>query len=299
MKPEHNSEDLNLSSLETFQSIDMESDWNQVSKRMGFEEKRIGFEKSRMPEMPVKRKLTTVWRIAASIIVILGIGYLTQHYVSPFSEMISVQAGEEVQKVMLPDGSMVSLNCNSQLFYPEKFKRNKREVQIKGEAFFEVERNPDKPFRVSIEEKAMVEVLGTSFNIKSQLAGESINVIVVEGRVALSDIEGALPGLILTKDEQATFYQGLLTRDNAVDNNMLSWKTGILCFDQSFLGDVVNQLESHYKMEILLDEDIPADLQFTSILDNQELGSVLEEISLVLGLAISYEDDKVHISIPH
>ena len=296
MKPEHNSEDLNFSSMETFQSIDVESDWTRVSKRMGFEKKRMGFEKKLVPK---KRKLTMVWRAAASIIVILGIGYLTHHYVLPFSNMIAVQAGEEVQQVVLPDGSKVSLNSNSELIYPEKFKHYNREVLLSGEAFFEVEANPDSPFLVSIEEKAMVEVLGTSFNIRSEQAGESISVMVVEGRVALSDADASLPGLILEKDEEATFKQGLLKRENTVDKNTLSWKTGILYFDQSFLGDVVNQLESHYKMEILLDEDIPADLQFTSILDNQELGGVLEEISLVLGLAISYEENKVHISIPH
>jgi len=288
MKEENNSEDLNFSSLETFQSIDMESDWTRVSERMGFEKNR----------MTMKRKLVLAWRAAASIIVILGIGYLTQHYVLPFSNMIAVQAGEEVQQVVLPDGSKVSLNSNSELIYPEKFKHYNREVLLSGEAFFEVERDPNAPFLVSIEEKAVVEVLGTSFNIRSEQGGGSISVMVVEGRVSLADYDGALPGIILKKDEQATLNQGLLRREDTVDKNTLSWKTGILYFDQSFIGDVVNQLESHYKMEILLDEDIPTDLQFTSILDNQELGSVLEEISLVLGLTISYEGNKVHISIP-
>ncbi len=66
MKPEHNSEDLNFSSLETFQSIDMENDWNQVSKRIGFEKNRLP-EMPEMPEIPKKRKLTLVWRAAAHL----------------------------------------------------------------------------------------------------------------------------------------------------------------------------------------------------------------------------------------
>ena len=149
---------------------------------------------------------------------------------------------------------------------------------------------------VSIEEKAMVEVLGTSFNIRSEERGESISLLVVEGRVALSDAKGDLPGLILEKNEQATFRRGILQREEAVNKNMLSWKTGILFFDQSFIGDVVNQLETHYKRDILLNEDIPGDLMFTSTIDNQNLESVLEELSLVLGLTVSYEDDKILIS---
>ena len=139
MKAEHNSEDLHLSKLETFQSIDVESDWTQVSKRIGFEKNR----------MPVKRKLTMVWRAAATIIVILGIGYLTQQYVLPFSNMIAIQAGEEVQQVILPDGSKVSLNSNSELIYPEKFKHYNREVLLSGEAFFEVEAIPNAAFLIS------------------------------------------------------------------------------------------------------------------------------------------------------
>ena len=114
--------------------------------------------------------------------------------------------------VTLQDGSRVSLNSNSELLYPEKFRGKKRAVRLTGEAFFEVEEYPEKPFLVNIEEKAMVEVLGTSFNIRSDPSGEAISVLVVEGRVALSnvvgDAEGKNPGLILEKDEQATLIDG-------------------------------------------------------------------------------------------
>ena len=199
----------------------------------------------------------------------------------------------------LQDGSRVTLNSNSELSYPEKFRGGKREVLLKGEAFFEVERNPDKPFRVSIEHKAMVEVLGTSFNIRSEQSGEAIKVLVVEGRVAFTGTTKERPGMILEKDEQATMTHGTLRRDKVVNKNMLSWKTGILCFDQSFIGDVVAELEVHYMRDIILDEDIPRDLKFTSTIDNQDIESVLEELSLVLGLTVSYEDNKVHISKPH
>ncbi len=286
MEPKHNFEEPDFSKLEAFQSIDMESDWTKVSQG-------IGFDKIRTLK---KRRLAFAWKAAASIIVILGIGYLTQQYLFYSGNMISVLAENEPKQVVLDDGSRVTLNSSAELLYPQKFRGNTREVRLSGEAFFEVERNPDKPFMVSIEEKAMVEVLGTSFNIRSEERGESISLLVVEGRVALSDAKGDLPGLILEKNEQATFRRGILQREEAVNKNMLSWKTGILFFDQSFIGDVVNQLETHYKRDILLNEDIPGDLMFTSTIDNQNLESVLEELSLVLGLTVSYEDDKILIS---
>lgn len=292
MKPDKtsdkNSESLDFSKLGSFQSIDPEADWGRVTRR-------ISFERNRSLK---KRYRTMAWRVAASIIVILGIGYLTQHFLFSPPEILSVITGNEQQVVMLADGSEITLNSFSQLFYPEKFESDKREVRLRGEAFFMVERNPEKPFHINIEDKAMVEVLGTSFNIRSQQEGETIRLLVVEGRVLLSSAEKEEPGLILNKDEQATLHQGVLQREKNADRNMLSWKTGILYFDQSFIGEVVEALKYHYKKEILLSENISPDLVFTSTVNNQELESVLEELSLVLGLEITSEDEQILISKP-
>ena len=78
----------------------------------------------------------------------------------------------------------------------------------------------------------------------------------------------------------------------------MSWKTGILYFDQTGIGDMARLLTIHYGKKIRLDENIPADITFTSTIDNQELESVLEEISLVLGLNFAYEGAGVTISKP-
>lgn len=289
MKRDQTKEDPDISKLGSFQSIDPEADWEKVTQR-------ISFERNRSLK---KRYRTLAWRVAASIIIILGIGYLTKTYFFSPPEMIIARTGDEQQMLRLSDGSEVTLNSNSQLFYPEKFRAGKREVRLVGEAFFKVERDPDNPFRVSVEKKALVEVLGTSFNIRSEQAGESISLFVVEGRVLFSTEKEEQAGLILNKDEQATVSNGILRREDNINPNMLSWKTGILLFDQSEIADVVNELESHYQREILLAQDVSQDLLFTSTIDNQDLDSVLEELSMVLGLAISYEDELILISNPH
>ncbi len=288
MASKKNSEDLDFSKLGSFQSIDPEADWKRVTQRISFE-KNHSLKKS-YPAL--------AWRVAASIIIILGIGYLSRTYLFSPPEMISAWTGDEQQMIKLPDGSEVTLNSNSELSYPEKFRAGKREVRLVGEAFFKVERNPENPFRVSVDEKAMVEVLGTSFNIRSEQAGETISLFVVEGRVLFSTEKEEQSGLILNMDEQATLKDGILKREDEIDLNILSWKTGILHFDQSNIADVVNELEFHYKREIVLNEDISRDLLFTSTIDNQDLESVLEELSMVLGLAISYKDDLILISKP-
>lgn len=287
MKPKNDSENPLFSQLGTFQSIDTEGDWNKLRQDIGFEKKTDQRNGS----------LFKFWWTAAAVILLLGIGFLSKQYVFSSQEMIIALAGETPREVQLPDGSLVTLNSMSEISYPEKFRKGKREVLLSGEAFFKVERNPQKPFMVCIEEKAMVEVLGTSFNIRSGKNCEHISVLVLEGRVAFSDAEEKLSPLILGKNEQATLSNGILYQEEAINLNMLSWKTGILYFDQSLIGDVVNQIESFYQRKIVLEEDIPDDLKFTSTIDNQDLESVLDELSLVLGLAISFENDHILISL--
>jgi len=80
--------------------------------------------------------------------------------------------------------------------------------------------------------------------------------------------------------------------------NFLSWKTGKLIFDHASIGEVCKQLQEHFGVEILLNNSVPGELTFTSTLDNQDLDSVLDEISLVLGLKYSYENGKVVFTKP-
>ena len=278
MKPKTNFEEHLLKNLGSFQSIDIEADWQKVRGRMS-EGK--------------SRRLNPLWRIAAAVILLLGVGFIAQKYLAPAPEMIAEIAGEQMKEVVLPDGSLVTLNKQAKLVYPEKFKRRQRELKLTGEAFFKVVSNPSQPFIVDVDEKALVRVLGTSFNISPDESGETISVQVVEGRVAFSSILEGSEEIILVKDEQATLSEGIIAKDDRQDRNFLSWKTGKLFFDNEYIGEVLRQLQSHYRIDLELDKSVPDDLSFTSTLDNQDLESVLDEISLVLGLEYHYENEKV------
>lgn len=283
MKPESNINEHLFRNLENFQSVDNEADWQKVRGRMGFEQ---------------KNGLARVWWAAAAIILLIGIGFLSQRYLMGSPEMVIARAGDLKKEVTLPDGSAVTLNKQAELLYPEKFNRRNREVMLRGEAFFEVESDPDWPFKVDVNKKAMVEVLGTSFNISSDAEANSITVQVVEGKVAFSPAEEGFPFIVLVKDQQATLSGGSIQREEVMDRNLMSWKTGILYFDQTRIGDMARLLSIHYGQKIRLDENIPSDITFTSTIDNQEFESVLEEISLVLGLNYTYEGALVTISKP-
>jgi transmembrane sensor len=269
--------------LETYQSIDTEKDWKEVRGRIGFEK---------------QRTMRPLWRTAAAVILLLGVGFLAQEYLDLTPDIIGVQSGDQMKELMLSDGSRVTLNKHAELFYPEKFNRKHRNLILVGEAFFEVASNPASPFVVDVEKKAQVRVLGTSFNISPDENGESISVQVLEGKVAFSSLSEGSDEIILVKDEQATLTEGAIIRVDTVDKNFLSWKTGRLFFDHEYIEEVFRQLQAYYEIEIVLTESVPENLSFTSTLDNQDLESVLDEISTVLGLVYSYENEKVVFNLP-
>ena len=278
-QPEHTTGNSPFSNLEKYQSIDVEKDWENVRDKAGFGK---------------RRNVSLFWRVAAIAIVILGVGALANQYIFT-PDMLAVASGDNQKEVVLPDGSLVHLNSDSRLTYPKKFRRS-RQVTLSGEGFFEVKRDPQRPFLVNINELASVEVLGTSFNINSQLEGQTIKVQVVEGRVSFSANNQNGTGTILVMNEQAVMKDSEIAKTKAQDRNFLSWKTGIIYFDQEKISIVLDLLSSYYDIEFIMDPSIDKDLVFTSTIDNQELEDVLEEISLVLELKITYNPDAITIS---
>ncbi|MEN8203802.1 MAG: FecR domain-containing protein [Bacteroidota bacterium] len=274
-------ENLDFSNLENFQSIDVEGDWSMVKDRLGFTK---------------TRRSLTIWQAAAVIILVLSVGFLAKQYILNPPELIIATTGEEKKDVILPDGSQVHLNVHSTLSYQEKFRRNNRKVNLSGEGFFKILRDPGRPFTVNMDDRATVEVLGTSFNINAPLHNNEVRVQVVEGSVAFYRSGERESRAILKKGDQAELRMGQIVLNSNPDPNFLSWKSGILYFDQSLIADVVNQLEKHYNREIILDENIPNDISFTSTIYNQKLEDVLEEMSLVLELTITYNPDAITIS---
>lgn len=283
MKPKQDIKDHHFKNLEVFQSIDIEDDWQKVREQMGFEK---------------KRSMRHLWQTAAAVIMLLGVGFATQKLVFPSPDLLTVQSGNEMKEIDLPDGSLVTLNKGAELIYPKKFNRRKRNLKLVGEAFFEVVSNPALPFEVDVDQRALVQVLGTSFNISPDDNGESISVQVIEGKVSFSSTMKGSDRVILNKDEQATLTAGAIIRADTVDRNFISWKTGQLFFVHENIEEVFSKIEDHYEIEIVIDKIIPSGLTFTSTMDNQDLESVLDEISMVLRLDYTRDDDKVAFTLP-
>ncbi|MBT3382202.1 MAG: FecR family protein [Prolixibacteraceae bacterium] len=279
----------NLLSIE---SIDVDKDWQKTKQRMNFAQ-------DKLKSSTFKRNKIQFWKIAATIIILLGIGILSKQYLITTPEMIFVETGEFKKEITLPDGSTVFLNKNSELAYPEKFKRNQRLVSLSGEGFFEVVKNPTKRFQININEQAVVEVLGTSFNINSEKENGFVDINVLSGKVAFYTPEKENEKTILTKDENALLQDGIISKNREKDKNFLSWRTGVIFFEEEKIENVCKALSQFYDRTVIVEGLENKEIRFSSTIDNQKLKNVLDEIKLVLNLDYTVAKEKIVIHKPH
>ncbi|WP_231463941.1 FecR family protein [Pedobacter sp. Leaf132] len=160
-------------------------------------------------------------------------------------------------QVILPDGSKVWLNAASSLKYPEAFVGKQRLVELKGEAYFEVAKNKQMPFRVQSQNQN-VEVLGTHFNINSYLDDNTVKTTLLEGSIKVSNLKSSK---ILKPGEQSVnglAQNALIKVVNDVDtDDEIAWKNGLFQFNDSELKTILNQLERWYDIKIDYD-NVPA-----------------------------------------
>lgn len=203
--------------------------------------------------------------------------------------------GVEQRIIDLPDGSEVRLNINSAISFTEGFAKKDRQINLEGEAYFDVAKDPDKPFIVKVKD-VEVQAIGTAFNVKEGTI-EDIQVAVEEGIVSFRARN-------MKKGDEAKLAEGEMgwlsgSRDEiriergAVDN-YLSWMHGKLTFDDMPLHKVIDQLEHIYGIEgELQDSAAIASIRLTSQTERTSLNEVLDKIAISLDITYRKEGDIV------
>ncbi|MCF6405150.1 FecR domain-containing protein [Chitinophaga filiformis] len=160
-------------------------------------------------------------------------------------------------RVVLPDGTAVWLNAATSLRYPTAFDGNERVVTLRGEAYFEVAKNA-KPFRVQIDERTAVEVLGTHFNIHAYSDENQVSTTLLEGKVVMTKSDALLRRVVLNPGQQAVAdkEQLLLSKQVNIDQ-VMAWKNGMFNFEGMDLPSVLRQLARWYDVEIVYEGKIP------------------------------------------
>lgn len=235
---------------------------------------------------PLKRLAVAVVFLGA----VFGGWYLWHHTQNNQQTII---AAESNTPVSLPDGTHVTLRKGSSIGYDKDFAGSFRKVQLKGEAFFEVEPMEKKPFLISTD-YSTIKVLGTSFLVHSTDMGDEV--IVSTGRVSFAGKQKEAPQVILSAGQKAVLTGNDLQQAAVSDSNFLSWKTGLLHFSNTPLLEALAEIADYYGIDISVAPAMQAEalkMHLTAKFDKQPLTEVLEEVKLFTGLETSTEVNKI------
>jgi transmembrane sensor len=287
--------------------------------------------KSRLPEnvniRPIRwYQQKNFYRVAAGVMILIGIGgyfWKNQNDSHATYTTISKQYKDFVhhenntskeEKVLLPDGSIVTLSAKSSIDYPEKWAIEKREVFLEGDAFFEVKRNPKQPFLVYANE-IVTKVLGTSFWVKATNPNNQVEVAVVTGKVSVFKQDTKADyisktiksGVILTPNQQVSYFPenkvfvtGIVKNPVLIQPEPLRTTQPTILpsfkYDETTIAVVLKDLEKAYGIEIIVENEHLTNCPLTADLSESNLYTKLDIICATLKATYEVRGTKILIS---
>lgn len=243
----------------------------------------------------------TYWLSAAAAVAVLFTGF---HFYSnlPFTTRkityITKTTGPgQKMRVKLPDGSSVFLNTLSSVQIPENYGSENREVILKGEGWFEVEKNPEKPFIVHAG-KIRTLVLGTKFNVSAYRDDSTSSVSLVEGKVQVDMGDDMAKRQILKPGDQLVYTR----KDSSaivksfIKENAVGWKDNILSFDYDTWPNAAQKISRWYGVKVKLEDENLMQCRLKGSFANMPLTSVLKSLSYISGIKWKIEDKTIYIS---
>ena len=218
----------------------------------------VSLEKLNRNQTPGKQYLIPILlSVVASIVLIITISsfFSITSTNGKSKEYYTYLTNNNKSEFTLRDGTKVTLNKNSTLTYSDAFGKNNRSVKLEGEAFFEVTKNPDSPFEVSLEvenkNRGTIKVLGTVFNAKIDKGSDKIITTLIEGCVSF---EGSGQKIKLYPNQQAAFDYTTGNIDvHEVDiEKEISWKEGLIKYKMIMFTDLAKELEKRYNVQIII-----------------------------------------------
>ncbi len=257
------------------------------------------------------RRLGSYLRVAASLVFILLFGFVVYfirkdisaiELATPQVEMINrvVPIGHRLTE-KLPDGTLVKLNSNSRLIYPSVFTEENREVQLEGEAYFEVVKDTCQPFVVKSKDFSTV-VLGTSFNIKAYADEGIVQIAVLTGKVKveksnIDELENIFTEVYLEPMELLNYdyANDELVKKTFEYHKIMSWKDNVLYFKDADFEEIVASISKWYGKEFEIKKYISGTKDFSAQYENQSLDMVLEGICFAFGCKYEIQGNTVII----
>lgn len=287
--------------------FDANEPWDQLQNRLDREREQVSAKQSTVSSKyrsaSIHSMSNKVVRVAAIFLIagLVGVFAYQNWYQSeskaqkPVLREVSTANAQRVN-LTLSDGTEVMLNADTRMKFPNRFENNVREVFLKGEAYFDVASNPEKPFVIH-SRGSVIRVLGTSFTVSSYQEDQRVRVVVKEGKVSLSGGSAdSTSQVTLTANEMGRFMLGSQKIETRKVRDMqlyFSWREGYLKFREESMSHVAKDLERRYGIEVSFQDSGISDKKLTAFLKSRSIRNVLDVIAMSLDLEYQLKNNKV------
>ncbi|MGQ8338825.1 FecR family protein [Sunxiuqinia sp. A32] len=243
--------------------------------------------------------LQNLYKYAAIILLLITLGGIFYYNLSPDKASLVyntvIAENGQISKAVLPDNTVIWLNSGTTIRYSNQFGVEDRNVELNGQAYFDVTRNEDLPFIVSCDE-INVKVLGTQFSAESYSEQSEINVVLVKGSVELvaKNCKDAFAKLKPSEMLVYTKADNKYEINTVVAEKYTSWREGVIHFYDTPLKDVVAKLYKRYNQKIELSPNLE-DYHVTFSIRNEKFEDVLNVLAAISPSKVYQKGDIVYV----
>lgn len=237
----------------------------------------------------INRKKISWWErtqhIAAVMSIPLLIGillmYMDRQEHREIARMLEVKTNPGMTtSIMLPDSTMVYLNSESTLRYPSSFNTDIRKVELTGEAYFDVTKDPQKRFVISTLNHSQIEVYGTSFNVEAYAKDNKLSATLVEGKIGFlfNDGTGTARKIDLQPNQKLIYRptSGEVKVYKTSCESETAWKEGKIVFNNTSMEDILHTLSKRFNVEFVVKNKNLKEYAFTGSFTTQRLERIME-----------------------
>ena len=230
------------------------------------------------------------WAVAAVLVTVLAYAGFTVGQKSA-DALQTFKSADSVAEHVLKDNSKIWLNSGSQLAEVTDFDQS-RHVNLRGEAFFEVEANPANPFIIDVTNDAFIRVVGTSFNVISE--AEVFDLCVYSGKVEFHALNRVI---VLERGDRLQWIDGAYVKTKNKDKNLTSWKSKRLVFENDPLAEALVAISDYYNVSIEIDGSLNLlDCRLRSRFEDESFDEVLKELNTLFNLSYDKRENGIYIN---
>jgi transmembrane sensor len=257
------------------------------------------------PEQATEKKGRTIMmRLlqAAAVLVLVctaalfAFKYTRRAKVAVTYALLQANKGER-KKITLPDGTVVTINANTQLRIPSDFNTAQRNIFLSGEAVFDVASDVSKPFVVH-SGNLQTTVLGTSFNVKAYPGEKDVQIAVLSGKVKIEKDKDVLTsGLIANQVLTYNTEDDSLVIGNGKSNEIAAWQNNSFYFEQASVEEIATVLERQYNTSITIVGKAKHNCRYTLQLKNETIKNALELLAQLSGITYEISHNEIKINV--